>query len=717
MKKLNFLTTTLFILGCLFSSMSRAEIHTIDLLVLHPPKSVLNTDILTRVASMEQYANKALENGEARIRFRVVKIAEINIPNPKTDNATLNLLRKNKKANELRAEFGADLVTMITPTGPYCGVGYVLGGYNDKMYSSHKNYGFNVVADRCISSFAHELGHNLGLGHSSKQGSRGGLYKWGRGHGEQSKFVTTMAYSSAYKASRVQVFSNPDLVKCKGLTCGKSIKLEDGAHAVKAIDVSGPQIATWFESSEVVENINLAPNAADDFAVTRSNEAVKISVLNNDVDPESDAITIKSVGNAKHGNTSIVNGLINYNPTQEFVGQDSFKYTINDGHNHPVSATVTVNVGWGVNFEYFQGNWNKLPDFSSQSVVKEGISHNFSLEQRSRNNDFGFRYFAQIEVPKTGEHQFFLTSDDGSKLLIDGQVIIDNDGIHNASTKGHSMHLTKGLHRIEVQFFQDTGGQRLKVEWRGPEIVRQIIPSSALRLAEPTNSFPVAANDTATTAQNTKVVIDVLKNDIDTDGDAIQLASLGQANHGDVTLQGNKLVYQPDSGFSGTDQFSYVISDGRGGEDSGQVTVTVGLGVSYEYYEGNWNSLPDFDSLTAVASGLQKDFSLTNRNKDDNFAFRFRSGLDVPNDGRYYIFLISDDGSKMFIDGKLVVNNDAKNKQGRRWKYNRIELTAGVHDIEVQYFEKTGRERLTLYWWERKMGFKRISKNNLKSVE
>ncbi len=712
MKKLQLLLAVVFIAGSLFSGIARAEIHTIDLLVLHPPKSVLNTDTLTRVASMEQYANKALENSKSSIRFRVVKIAEIDLPNPKTDNATLRALKNSRKAQELRAKYGADLVTMITPTGPYCGVGYVLGGANGKVYSGHKRYGFNVVADRCVSSFAHELGHNLGLGHSAKQGSTGGLYSWGRGHGEDSKFVTTMAYVSAYKASRVPFFSNPDLIECRGLACGKSIEDSDGANAVKAIDVSGPQIASWNESSELISNVNLAPAAAEDFAITHIGEAVEIAVLDNDVDPEQDTLNIESVSDAHHGTASVVNGIIHYFPEPSFIGQDSFQYTINDGYSHPVNATVTVNVGWGVNYQYFQGTWNELPNFDTATVLKEGISHNFSLEQRLRENNFGFRYFAQLKIPQSGNYQFYLTSDNGSKLIIDDVTVINND---ESATTGNSINLDAGLHSIEVHYFQATGNQRLNVEWQGPGFIRQIMSSSSLRLDESDNSFPVAADDIARTSKNTEILIDVLKNDIDTDGDAIQLVSIGEASHGDVNLLGSKLIYQPDLGYSGTDQFSYIISDGNDGEDTGVVTIHVRQGVSYEYYEGSWSSLPDFDSLTPVASGKQNDFSLTNRNKNDNFAFRFRSGLDVPHDGRYYIFLISDDGSKIFIDGELLVNNDGVH--GRHFEYSRIELTAGLHDIEVQYFEETGRERLAIYWWERKMGFKKVNEKYLKAID
>jgi len=717
MKLLHKVASTAIVVGSLFSGVSSAAIHTIDLLVLHPPKSVLNTDVLTRVASMEQYANKALENSEASIRFRVVKIEEINLPNARTDGSTLSALKNSKIAQELRAKYKADIVTMITPTGPYCGVGYVLRGTNDTLYSGQEKYGFNVVGDRCISSFAHEIGHNLGLSHSYKQGSNGGLYSWGRGHGVQSNFVTTMAYTSAYQARRVQFFSNPDITKCNGLSCGKPINQTDGAHAVRAVNVSGPQIAKWFDSGAVIGTNNVAPRATDDNAVTRTDEAVEINVLNNDVDPDQDTLVIESVATAKHGTTTVSADVVLYTPDAGFVGQDNFEYTINDGNKHSVTAKVTVNVGWGVNFEYFQGSWSKLPDFANATAVKQGISHNFSLASRLRDNDFGFRYFGQIEIPNTGDYQFFLTSDDGSKLFIDGQEVINNDGLHGAITKNSLINLTAGLHRIEVHFFERTGGQRLDVEWQGPNLTRQIISSKSLRLASPANSFPVAVDDTAKAEQSTAIIIDVLKNDIDTDGDAIQLVSFGSADHGTVKLQANKLVYQANVGYTGVDQFSYIISDGRGGEDTGLVTVNVtagnGLAVEYEYYEGNWNVLPDFDSLTPAASGTQKDFSLINRNKDDYFAFRFHSGLDIPKDGRYYMFVYSDDGSKIFIDGKLVINNDGA-RRSRFWKRARLELTAGVHEIEVQYLEKTGRERLIIYLWERSMRFKKINEKLLK---
>ncbi len=688
--------TALLASGLCLSGIAQAQIHTVDILVLHPPKSVLNVDVLTRIASMESYANKALENSQAKIRFNVVKTLEFDLVSPKTDATTLGKLRANTEVQQLRSKYGADIVTMITPTGPYCGVGYVLGGRNGKVYPALKNYAYNVVGDRCITSFAHEIGHNLGLGHSFKQNSRGALYSWGRGHGVDNQFVTTMAYTSAYNARRLQFFSNPDVKKCKGLSCGSPVNRTDGANATQAINVSGPQVAAWFERTAPTAVANIAPTAADDFSLTRKNEAVTIPVLANDVDADQDSLSIESIGAAKHGQTVSADDKIQYIPNAGFVGQDNFQYTINDGQGHTATAWVTVNVGWGTNFQYFQGQWSQLPDFSKLTPVKEGISHNFSLEPRLQDNNFAFHYSAQLYIPKTGQYQFFITSDDGSQLKIDRQLLIDNDGRHPAQTRSNSINLTAGLHSIEVGFFQNSGGQQLQVEWQGPEFSRQLIPSSALRLAEPENSFPVAGDDTVQLPTEDSISINVLSNDTDTDGDNLTITSYTQANHGSVSLENNQLVYQPDSGFFGTDYFTYQISDGRGGEDTALVTVNVGQGMVYEYYQGKWDRLPEFDQLTPVKTGVQKSFHLRNRLRNDYFAFRFKGQLQVPRDGTYYFFLLSDDGSKLNIDNQTIANIDGIHSL--RWSFKRAQLTAGSHEFELQYFEYTGRERLFLFW-------------------
>ena len=89
------------------------------------------------------------------------------------------------------------------------------------------------------------------------------------------------------------------------------------------------------------------------------------------------------------------------------------------------------------------------------------------------------------------------------------------------------------------------------------------------------NRAPRANNDSVSVDQGASITINVLSNDSDPDGDALTIASVTQGNNGSVSIVNNKLVYAPDSGFSGTDSFGYTNSDGNGGTASALVTVNV----------------------------------------------------------------------------------------------------------------------------------------------
>jgi len=91
----------------------------------------------------------------------------------------------------------------------------------------------------------------------------------------------------------------------------------------------------------------------------------------------------------------------------------------------------------------------------------------------------------------------------------------------------------------------------------------------------PVNDVPIASDDAAETGENAPVVIDVLANDTDVDGDTLEVTYVSQGANGTATISGNKVIYTPSATFSGTDSFSYDIVDGKGGSATGTVTVTV----------------------------------------------------------------------------------------------------------------------------------------------
>ncbi len=92
----------------------------------------------------------------------------------------------------------------------------------------------------------------------------------------------------------------------------------------------------------------------------------------------------------------------------------------------------------------------------------------------------------------------------------------------------------------------------------------------------PANQPPDAVNDTATTVQGNPVTIAVLANDTDADGNALQVIAVTQPGDGTVVINpDNTITYSPDAPFSGPDAFTYTISDGRGGQDTATVNLTV----------------------------------------------------------------------------------------------------------------------------------------------
>ncbi len=120
--------------------------------------------------------------------------------------------------------------------------------------------------------------------------------------------------------------------------------------------------------------------------------------------------------------------------------------------------------------------------------------------------------------------------------------------------------------------------------------------------------------------------------------------------------------------------------------------------LTYFYYETEMSaSLPDFDSLQPINQGVIDSFYIDQITKRDNFfGIRFRGKITIPKDGDYIFHTVSDDGSKMFIGGQLVVNNDFNHDMER--KSGLIKLETGIYDLRVDYFNNQwGRGLAILY--------------------
>ncbi|MDJ0919379.1 MAG: DUF1929 domain-containing protein [Woeseiaceae bacterium] len=132
---------------------------------------------------------------------------------------------------------------------------------------------------------------------------------------------------------------------------------------------------------------------------------------------------------------------------------------------------------------------------------------------------------------------------------------------------------------------------------------------------------------------------------------------------------------------------------------------------NYEYYEGNWSVLPNFDSLTPVATGTTEDFDISVRLRDSQYGFRFTGTITVETSDTYTFYTNSDDGSQLFIDGALVVDNDGLH--GPRDASGNIVLSAGSYSITVTFFEQGGGEVLAVSWSNSSNGRQPISSDGV----
>jgi cytochrome c2 len=132
-----------------------------------------------------------------------------------------------------------------------------------------------------------------------------------------------------------------------------------------------------------------------------------------------------------------------------------------------------LDISSGLQFAAYKGDWTTLPDFSKLQPVEVGEAAEFSVEETKLKDHFALRFDGHIQIPVDGNYLFLLHSDDGSKLYIDGKVVIDNDGVHAGQQKRKQQQMKAGLHTVAVEFFEQAGGEELKVEFQGPNMPQQ----------------------------------------------------------------------------------------------------------------------------------------------------------------------------------------------------------------------------------------------------
>ena len=136
----------------------------------------------------------------------------------------------------------------------------------------------------------------------------------------------------------------------------------------------------------------------------------------------------------------------------------------------------------GLSYKYYEGEWMMLPDYSKLSSTKSGIVYKFSLDDIiSTRDEFAMSFDGKIQIHKAGSYEFFIQSNDGSKLFINNQLVVDHDGPHGADIEATGkITLSPGIYPIKLNYFQAGGGMYLRVQYTGPGIEKQDVPAIVL---------------------------------------------------------------------------------------------------------------------------------------------------------------------------------------------------------------------------------------------
>lgn len=138
----------------------------------------------------------------------------------------------------------------------------------------------------------------------------------------------------------------------------------------------------------------------------------------------------------------------------------------------------------GLSYAYYEINpskpWSRLPDFSAFTPEKTGIEPSFSLSPREQDNYFAFVFTGYIKIEEAGTYFFYSLSDDGSKIYLNNELVVDNDGIHPEEVEYNSVELEEGYQKIRIEFFENYGEERLYVSYKGPGVELQELPRAKL---------------------------------------------------------------------------------------------------------------------------------------------------------------------------------------------------------------------------------------------
>ena len=337
---------------------------------------------------------------------------------------------------------------------------------------------------------------------------------------------------------------------------------------------------------------NASPVAVADSYRLNAGQVLALSVLANDSDANNDAMIIQSVTQPVTGTVTIAGGgsSLSFSAPAGTRGQQSFEYSVSDGRGGLATGVVTVDI-------------NALPSLAADTVVATAgqlVSVDVLVNDTDADGD-ALTVTAVTQPAQAGVQQGTVT------------IATGGSGISYQPNLGAT-----GTHTFTYSVSDGRGG------------------TATATVQATINTPPVAVGDIAFSLDRQSVLINVLGNDTDRDGDPLQLVSIGTNPRATIEIVGTSVRFTPGPGASAVETFTYVVGDGRGGQTTGTVTVTqngspLAVGDSYVANLGQTLGMPvlgndtdpDGDALTitGVTQPLGGSVSIVTGAKSLSFVF------------------------------------------------------------------------------------------------
>ena len=335
------------------------------------------------------------------------------------------------------------------------------------------------------------------------------------------------------------------------------------------------------------------------------------------------------------------------------------------------------------------GKPEKLPDFGAlgnpQSTIESEVIdlNDEAWKQIGWRDNFAARWTGLLVVRAGGTYKFFTESDDGSKLFINGDLVVDNDGLHPPLTKEGTMDLEAGQYEIKVLFFEHQGGADIRVKYAGPDTDGETKLLKARSMSLQGSGEQDAKMKASASVMGASTSVN-------------RWSMLRKELHAEASQVARK------SSRAGQNRGSSrrLLADGVC--DCAKCPKVPGFEAAYYKMEGA-SSVDDIPTGAPdwVGSCLDIDFdakafhSIAEGFPQANFGARWKGEMQVLVAGSYNFYSKSDDGSKVYVNKRLVVDYDGLHG-ANEWKQGTIELEAGWHVVEVSYFERSGDQKIEI---------------------